>query len=50
MCYDKGKYKKQFKCSYENCDKQYSTKSRLAIHLRTHVSIEIISIIYVFKE
>ena len=30
-----------FKCPYENCDKSYSNKSRLDVHIRTHVHIHI---------
>ena len=27
-----------FKCRFSNCDKDYNNKSRLEIHLRTHVN------------
>lgn len=30
-----------FKCPYQNCDKSYSNKSRLDVHIRTHVHIHI---------
>ena len=29
---------KTLKCDFEDCDKEYNYKSRLDIHLRTHVS------------
>ena len=30
-----------FKCNFSDCNKDYSNKSRLEIHLRTHVNINL---------
>ncbi len=34
---DNSRIAKIFPCTYLGCDKQYSSKSRLLIHTRTHV-------------
>ena len=36
---DDSRIAKIFPCTFSGCDKQYSSKSRLLIHTRTHVYI-----------
>lgn len=36
-----------FKCPYDKCDKSYSNKSRLDVHIRTHVTILYILIFFI---
>jgi uncharacterized Zn-finger protein len=35
---------KSYKCAYPNCNKSYSSFSRLKIHYRTHVSLFYINV------
>jgi hypothetical protein len=35
---DDSKLNKIFPCTFSGCEKQYSSKSRLLIHTRTHVT------------
>jgi len=37
-----------FKCHFPDCDKDYNNKSRLDIHLRTHVNLKKFYVFYVF--
>ena len=39
-----------FKCPYDNCDKSYSNKSRLDVHIRTHVTILYILIFIHYRQ